>query len=293
MLLKCEQTVFCSYYSACFANLWNTWGRPDRRRLNCFPTFMQTRREISCTVFIVSLVMNMCDRWSIKDSKVSRLFWLTSGLFGGTDWCPVKLSVFSVLLLWISPDQTTRESRESPLPAGGRLSCCLWNIMCAVNEKVAVLDWAGGFLDTRRHRLMFSLLRWLCCVAVSGTGPDGPELLSAASGPSAAEVRILLINSRLHQHQGSPCAPCCWGFISSRCNKLSQNSRLCDPEAVCSSLLSGSVCCFPAWCSSAPHRILHLLPCERCCSHFLPLHLLLLLMLLCQLCWSVRCLSEL
>lgn len=217
----------------------------------------------------------------------------TSGLSGGSDWCPVKLSVFPVLLLWISPDQTTRESRESPLPAGGRLSCCLWNIMCAVNEKVAVLDWAGGFLDTRRHRLMFSLLRWLCCVAVSGTGPDGPELLSAASGPSAAEVRILLINSRLHQHQGSPCAPCCWGFISSRCNKLSQNSRLCDPEAVCSALLSGSVCCFPAWCSSAPHRILHLLPCERCCSHFLPLHLLLLLMLLCQLCWSVRCLSEL
>lgn len=119
------------------------------------------------------------------------------------------------------------------------------------------------------------------------------SLLPAASGPSAAEVRILLINSRLHQHQGSPCAPCCWGFISSRCNKLSQNSRLCDPEAVCSALLSGSVCCFPAWCSSAPHRILHLLPCERCCSHFLPLHLLLLLMLLCQLCWSVRCLSEL
>lgn len=186
MLLKCEQTVFCMTLFCMFSKpvkhmrIW-----PEETQL--FPNFHADEEGN----ILHSLHREFGDKHvrSVinRRFKSQQIVWIsliisttTSGLSRGSYWCPVKLSMFPVLLLWISPDQTTRESRESPLPAGGRLSCCLWNIMCAVNEKVAVLDWAGGFLDTRRHRLMFSLLRWLCHVAVSGTGPDGPELLSAA-----------------------------------------------------------------------------------------------------------------
>ena len=177
--------LFCMFWKP----IWNTWGRPDRRRRNCFPTVMQTRREMSCSLHRVFGDEHV---WSVIDQRFRRqqivgMWYLYFSHNIRTVWRDWLVSsearcVFCAPFLNQSWSNDS-ESRESSLPAGGRLSCCLWNIMCAVNEKVAVLDWVCGFLDTRRHRLMFSLLMWLCRVAVSGTGPDGPdgpELLSAA-----------------------------------------------------------------------------------------------------------------
>lgn len=123
--------------------------------------------------------------------------------------------------------------REAELLSVEQNVCCKWKVCC-----VWLSLWFPGYQTAPAHihpPQVTLLCSWETDLSFS--------LLPPASRPSAAEVRILLIYSRLNQHQGSPCAPCCWGFISSRCNKLSnQNSRLCDPEALGSALLSGSVC---------------------------------------------------
>lgn len=184
-------------------------------------------------------------------------------------------------------------------------------MVCGRNEKFNVFDLACGFLNNSLKALAHILPTsgdydlWQSMILQLCSGPAFPwhkwgskcesnalcHFLVAffhteVSLTSAAKVRMLLIYSQLSQYQGFPCGPYCSRFISSRCNKLSQKLQIWWPwgGAIQLSLLFS---CQSQDASHHPIEYLIYFLCGHCCSHFLPLHPLLLLLL--QLSPLVKC----
>lgn len=184
--------LFCMFWKP----IWNTWGRPDRRRRNCFPTVMQTRTSScvwwwTCMIGDRSKIQTSADCWNVVFVFQPQHQDCLEGLTG-VQWSSVCfLCSFSESILikrqW-KQRVVTPSRRQAELLSVEHNVCCKWKGCC-----FGLSLWFPGYQTAPAH-----------VQPPQVTLPCGCERhRTGRTGRTGASLCCLLLLARLQQRWGS------------------------------------------------------------------------------------------